>query len=387
LKKGDTVSSFLQLFHPFPNKVVSGREIYLTLDNGKEYMDLFAGLGVNLLGHNHPDIRTALSEPFPMHLSALIEHPLKEEVASDLTRITGFDKVFFSNSGTEAIEGAIKFIWLYLIRRGQTNNRIISFRESFHGRTLGSLSLTDLLQHQKVPMLDIEKVFLPFGDTEILTKEIQKGCGFVIIEPIQGAGGVKFGDDEFYTQLEILHKEFGFGLIVDEIQSGLGRTGEFLASTHYDLNPDIVTLAKGLGGGLPLGAILLTEQVANSIKHGDHGTTMGGNYLALRLAKVVIPKVQELLEHVRNLDTLLKDILVPQLAKNKNVKEVRHKGLFIAIELKKDKSDEVKDILYEKGYLVNSIKKRIIRLLPPLIIRIDELKEAFEQIDEVVEVF
>jgi len=381
------VSSFLQLFHPFPFKVIDGHDIYLQLEDGKKYMDLFTGLGVNLLGHNHPDIIEALSHPFPMHLCALLEHSLKEEVARDLARITKFDKVFFSNSGTEAIEGALKFMWKWLEKRSSTNERVFAFRDSFHGRTLGSLSVTDLFSHQNFPRLNIDVVFLPFGDTQMLAQEVERGCGFMILEPVQGAAGVKCAPDDFYRTLTRLQKEFGFGLIVDEIQSGLGRTGEFLASTLFGLEPDIVTLAKGLGGGIPLGAILIKERIANAIKPGDHGTTMGGNYLALRLAKVVIKQVQNLLDHVRNLDMLMKDILAPQLLNNEKIRTVRHKGLFIAIELKVEKADEVKEILFEKGYLVNSIRRKIIRLLPPLIITIDELREAVQQINEVIEEF
>jgi len=378
------VSKFLQLFHPFPLKVIDGKGIFLTLEDGKEYMDLFSGLGVNLLGYNHPALLAALSEPFPMHLSALLEHPLKEEVAGDLTRLTGFDKVFFSNSGTEAIEGAIKFIWKWLERTGKSTERVIAFRDSFHGRTLGSMTLTDLLSHQGFPKLDIKTVFLPFGDPDILTKEIEQSCSFVIIEPIQGAGGVRIAEPKFYKILSILHRELGFGLIVDEIQSGLGRTGYFLSSQPLGLNPDIVTIAKGLGGGLPLGAILLKERIANAIKPGDHGTTMGGNYLSLRLSKVVIKKIKELLEHVKNLDKLLKDIHIPELLTNPEIKNVRQEGLFIAIELRKDNADDIKEILFEKGYLVNSIRKKIIRLLPPLIISIEELEDAVNALNEVI---
>ncbi len=378
------MSSFLQLFHPFPLKVVGGHDIHLHLDDGNKYVDLFTGLGVNLLGHNHPAIINALKEPFPMHLCALLEHPLKEDVASELTRITGFDKVFFSNSGAEAIEGAIKFTLKWLEQRASTNARILAFRGSFHGRTLGALSFTDLLSFQGFPRLDIPIMFLPFADAKTLTDEVQAGCGAIILEPIQGAAGVRYADHSFYETLEKLHSEFGFMLIADEIQAGLGRTGTFLSSTLLGLDPDIITIAKGLGGGLPLGAILMKEHVAGAIKPGDHGTTMGGNYLALRLAKVVIEQVMDLLEHVRNLDTLLEDILVPQLLANDNIKEVRHRGLFIAIELKDEKADEVAAVLFQKRYLVNSIRKNILRLLPPLIITMDELREAIDQIDEVI---
>lgn len=378
------MSSFLQLFHPFSFKVVGGHDIHLQLEDGNRYVDLFTGLGVNLLGHNHPAIIEALKEPFPLHLCALLEHPLKEEVASQLTRITGLDKVFFSNSGTEAVEGALKFTWKWLEQRGSTNERILAFRDSFHGRTLGALSITDLLSFQGFPALNMAVEFLPFGDVHKLTDEVQCGCGALIIEPIQGAAGVRYANHSFYEELEKLHKEFGFCLIADEIQAGLGRTGAFLSSSLFGIEPDIVTIAKGLGGGLPLGAVLLSEHIANAIKPGDHGTTMGGNYLSLRLAKVVIEKVMGLLEHVRNLDTLLTDILVPQLLSNEKIKEVRHKGLFIAIELKEERSDEIASILFQKHYLVNSIRRKIIRLLPPLIITMDELKEAIEVLDEVI---
>jgi len=379
------VSKFLQLYHPFPLNVTDGEGIYLTLEDGKKYVDLFSGLGVNLLGHNHPDILSALSESFPIHLSSLLEHPLKEEVAADLARITGFDKVFFTNSGTESVEGAIKFMWLWLKTKGNIRNRIIAFRNSFHGRTLGSLTVTGLFAHQEFPKLNINVAFLPFGDAKQLTQEVEKECDFVIIEPIEGAAGVQIASQEFYNTLRELHTEYGFGLIVDEIQSGLGRTGEFLASSLFGLKPDIVTLAKGLGGGIPLGAILLKDKIADCIKPGDHGTTMGGNYLALRLAKVVLKKIkEELSEHVKNLDKLLKDVLIPKLRTNPRIKEIRQKGLFIAIQLHKEKADEVKELLFARGYLVNSIKKNIIRLLPPLIITFEQLEDAVNALNEVI---
>ncbi len=379
------MAKFLQLYHPFPLNVRDGKGIYLTLEDGKKYVDLFSGLGVNLLGHNHPDILSALSEPFPLHLSSLLENPLKEEVAGELTRITGFNKVFFTNSGTESVEGAIKFMWLWLKSKGSVGNRIISFENSFHGRTLGSMTVTELFSHQGFPTLNFETLFLPFGDVDSLSKQIEQGCDFLIIEPIQGASGVQIASQEFYDTLSELHSEFKFGLIADEIQSGLGRTGEFLASSMFGLKPDIVTLAKGLGGGIPLGAILLKNKIADVIKYGEHGTTMGGNYLALRLSQVIIKKIEEeLIDHVKNLDKFLKDVLIPKLLTNPKIKEVRQKGLFIGIELKKERANDVKEILFKKGYLVNSIRKNIIRLLPPLIITLDELSDAIEQINVIV---
>jgi acetylornithine/N-succinyldiaminopimelate aminotransferase len=379
------LNNFLRVFYPIPHNVVDGKGIFLTLDNGKEYMDLFSGLGVNLLGHNHPQIKYALKETFPIHLSLLLEHPIKEEIATNLCRITEFDRVFFTNSGTESIEGAIKFMLLWLKEKGKLKDKVIAFKDSFHGRTLGSMSVTELFIHQGFPTLDFETDFLPFGDAEKLSKSVQEGCDFVILEPIQGAGGVKIANQKFYDTLSTLHRELGFGLVCDEIQSGLGRTGAFLTSNQFGLKPDMVTLAKGLGGGLPLGAILMKEKIASVIKQGDHGTTMGGNYLALRLCKVILKKIEEeLIDHVNNLDKLLKDIITPKLNDNPHIKEVRQKGLFIGIELKEEKADEVKKILFEKGYIVNSIRGKIIRLLPPLIITFDELSQALNQINTVV---
>lgn len=380
------MNKFLRVFHPIPYNVVDGKGVFLTLDDAKEYMDLFSGLGVNLLGHNHPQILEALKENFPLHLSLLLEHPIKEEIATDLCRITGFDRVFFANSGTESVEGAIKFMLLWLKEKDKLKNKVIAFKDSFHGRTLGSMSVTELFVHQGFPTLSFKTEFIPFGDAEKLTSSAKKGCDFIILEPIQGAGGVRIANQKFYDTLSTLHRELGFGLICDEIQSGLGRTGTFLCSKQFGLNPDIVTVAKGIGGGLPLGAILMKEKIATIIKRGDHGTTMGGNYLALRLAKVVLKKIEEeLIEHVKNLDKLLKDIIIPKLNDNPNIKEVRQKGLFIGIELNEDKANEVKKILLEKGYIVNSIRGKIIRLLPPLIITFDELSEALNQINAVVE--
>ncbi len=333
---------------------VRGEGVYLVDKNGKRYLDLLSGLGVNLLGYNHPAIVKELKDipPF-LHLSNLYLHPLKEEVASILCSLTGMDFAFFTNSGTEAVEAALKFAWK------KNPGKIVAFENSFHGRTLGSLSTSGMLKEQPFPRINTEIKFLPWGDAESVLKE---NPSILILEPLQGSGGPRVASREFYKAIMEL-KKHGTIIICDEIQSGLGRCGSFLASQRLGLKPDIVALGKGLGGGLPLGCVLLRKEIASTLSTGDHGTTMGGNFLALKLARVVIKEVLKLMGHAKELEK--------ELHGNEGL------GLFIGITT--ERKDEVMRKMLEEGVIIGK-SARGIRLLPPLIIKKEELLPVWERI-------
>jgi len=355
---------FLNLYNTYPIEIQDADGIYLIDKNGKRYLDAVSGLGVNLLGYNHPEINKVLSENHPiLHLSSLYLSDVKEDVAEILCEFTEMDNVFFSNSGTESVEGAIKFAW-------KTNpGKIISFTHSFHGRTAGALSLSHKFIRQKFPRINVEIEFLPWNNPEILKNTDAK---IIIFEPIQGAGGVIQGSQPFFDILKE-KQEKGAILIADEIQSGLGRTGKFLAIEHYDIKPDIITLAKGLGGGVPLGAILMNKRISQNILMGDHGTTMGGNILALKLAKVVLKETQKLLPHINELSRYIDEKFVPSF-ENKGI-SVRKKGLFIGFDV--NDAVKLKNQVFRDKIIVNTPGKYTIRLLPPLIIKQEETDILF----------
>lgn len=358
---------FLNLYNTYPIEVQDADGIYLIDKNGKKYLDAVSGLGVNLLGYNHPKINKILSEKNPiLHLSSLYLSDIKEEVAEILCERTGMDNVFFSNSGTESVEGAIKFAW-------KTNpGKIIAFTNSFHGRTSGALSLSHKFIQQRFPRIDVKIEFLPWDNPEVLGNA---DANIIIFEPVQGAGGVIPASQKFFDILKE-KQEKGTILIADEIQSGLGRTGKFLAVENWHIKPDIIVLAKGLGGGIPLGAILMNKGIAENISTGDHGTTMGGNILALKLAKVVLKEVQRLLPHINELSQYIDEKFIPKF-EDKGI-FVRKKGLFIGFDV--DDAVKLKNQTFQDKVIVNTPGKKTIRLLTPLIIKKNEVDNLFNTI-------
>ena len=358
---------FLNLYSTYPIEVQGAEGIYLIDKKGNKYLDAVSGLGVNLLGYNHPKINKILSGNHPiLHLSSLYLSDIKEEVAEILCKLTGMDNVFFSNSGTESVEGAIKFAWK------SNPGKIISFTHSFHGRTTGALSLSHKFIQQKFPRIDVDIEFLPWNKPD---KIANTNANIIIFEPVQGAGGVIPASQSFFDTLKEQQKK-GTILIADEIQSGLGRTGKFLAIEHYNIKPDIIVLAKGLGGGIPVGAILMNKRIAENTSTGDHGTTMGGNILALKLAKIVLQEVQNLLPHINELSLYIDKEFIPKF-KDKGI-SVRKKGLFIGFDV--NDAVRLKNQVLQDKVIVNTPGKNTIRLLPPLIIKKEEVDNLFNTI-------
>lgn len=360
---------FLNIYPYIPVQIERGEGVYLFSSSGKKYLDLISGLGVNILGYHDTECNRVLEKTdITPHLSNLYLHSLKEEIATNLNELCGTEKVFFTNSGTESNEAALKFAWK--INPG----KILAFEGSFHGRSLGAFSISHLFLHQDFPRINAPVEFVRWNDPEDLRRK-GKGSSIVVFEPIQGAGGVRVMEKECYGVLRELQWK-GVIVIADEIQSGLGRTGNFLASFFEDFRPDIITLAKGLGGGIPLGAVCMKEHIASSLQVGDHGTTMGGNLKALQLTKVVLRKLQDyLMEHIKNIEKKV-------TCKYKDDLGIRGRGLFLAFDVANGK--EIAHMMREHGYLVNIIRENTVRLLPPYIIKEEELQEFFDTAEEVI---
>lgn len=360
---------YLNIYSTLPIQVKRADKVYLYDIKNRRYLDMVSGLGVNLLGYGDSDIDRCLSgSKLLPHISNLYLHPVKEKIAEYLNELCCTDSVFFVNSGTEASEAALKFAWK------TSPGKVLAFENSFHGRTSGSLSLSHLFLHQDFPRIDVPVDFVKWNQPEDLRKKGEK-ASIIIFEPIQGAGGVRPLNEECFNVLKDFQRQ-GKIIIADEIQSGLGRTGRFLASSFFGLKPDIVTLAKGLGGGLPLGAICLRERIRKNLKRGDHGTTMGGNLKALELAGIVLEKVEsKLMKHIKNLEDKV-------VSKFKDELGLRGRGLFLGFDV--DDGRSFFDEMLEKGYIVNIIRKNTVRLLPPYIITENQLEEFFNTVRRLI---
>ncbi|MBI5475228.1 MAG: aspartate aminotransferase family protein [Ignavibacteriales bacterium] len=370
-KPENNYSNLFNTYNRLAIKISHGNGVYLFDESGNKYLDFFGGLAVNSLGYSDPDVIKAITEQAQkyIHLSNYFLQQPQSLLAELLTKHTGYKKVFFSNSGTEAIEGAIKLVRKWGSDCGKTE--IVSFSNSFHGRTMGSLSLMDRKKYK-----DGFEPFLPncriisFNDIDDLRKSINNKTVAVFLEFLQGEAGVIPASEEFINTLRELKAEFGFLIVADEIQSGIGRTGKLFYFNYYDINPDLVVIAKALGGGLPLGAILGNQNVSGVLTPGSHGSTFGGNPVACSAGTVVLDKVIEN-GLIRNAgivgDYLFNQLLNLQQKYPQIIREIRGKGLMIGIELSCNCS-KVVDSLLKKGILVNCTNTNVIRLLPPLII-------------------
>lgn len=347
----------------------------------KKYLDFTSGIGVCNLGHCHDAPVRALKEQAEKlwHVSNLFHIPLQEEVAKLLTEYSCGDYVFFCNSGAEANEGAIK-----LARKYTKKHKIITFKQSFHGRTFGSMSATG---QEKVhagfgPLLPTF-VYATFNDFASVEQLVDDDVAAIMLEVVQGEGGIHVGEKEFIQNIARLCREKDILLIVDEVQTGIGRTGKPFAYEHYGIEPDIITLAKGLGNGFPVGAIIGKEKLKEAFGPGSHGSTFGGTPLAMAVVKAVLTEVftKNLWKEAAEKGEFLLSSLKERLANHKNVVSVRGLGLMIGIEYK----EEVAPImakLREKGLLVLNAGPNVIRLLPPLTISKEEIERGVDLICE-----
>lgn len=379
----------MNTYSRLPVAFVEGKGTYLYDDNGKEYLDFVAGIAVNCLGHCHPRLVEALTEQANTlwHTSNLYHLPVQQELAQKLIDESGMSSVFLSNSGTESVEGALKIAKKYgkIVHQG-TKTQIIAMHNSFHGRTIGALSVTGRSKYQKdfTPLLPNVQ-FANYNDIEDVVSKITKETAAIIMELIQGEGGINEADVDFVKQIrEICDKE-DILLIIDEVQTGIGRTGKMFCFQHYGITPDIVTLAKGLGGGFPVGAVLASKKVAELLQPGDHASTFGGNPLACKVASTVIDVIndQEILANVEEMGAYFNKKVDELIKKYPIVKKYKGKGLMVGIEVEADTVQIMKQCL-EKGLLILMAGEGIVRMLPPLNVTKNEIDQAIEIIDEVL---
>jgi len=366
-----------------------GRGVYLWDARGNRYLDFLSGIGVNALGHGHPAIQATLKHQAGrlIHVSNLFFHKYQAELAARLTRISGLKRAFFCNSGTEAWEGALKLARSYA--RVQNSNghkpkwRILALDNSFHGRTFGSLATTGQAKYRDpfAPLLPGVS-FVGFNDTEDLRRHFDGSVCAICVETIQGEGGIRPISKPFLQLARKLTRSTGALLILDEIQCGLGRTGRSFAHQHYGIRPDIVTVAKPLAAGLPLGAILTTNRVATAMHPGMHGTTFGGGPLTCAVAIQFLRLMEGLLPHVRKTGDYFRSQLEGLKARHGCVREVRGMGLMLGMELNSaNTAKQVVSQLMQRGILINRTHETVLRFLPPYIIEKKHIDQVIRELD------
>jgi acetylornithine aminotransferase/acetylornithine/N-succinyldiaminopimelate aminotransferase len=366
-----------------------GRGLYLWDSEGNKYLDFLSGIGVNALGHGHPRIQAALKKQAGklIHVSNLFFHEYQAELAQKLTKISGLDRAFFCNSGTEAWEGALKLSRAYA--RTQNNNghkakwRLLALDGSFHGRTFGSLATTGQKKYRQpfAPLMP-GVGFVGFNDVEDLKRQFDGSVCAICLETVQGEGGIRPVSEEFLRTARELTERTGALLILDEIQCGLGRTGKYFAYQHYGIKPDVLTVAKPLAAGLPLGALLTSNRAAAGFHPGIHGTTFGGGPLACAVAIEFLDVLSGLLDHVSELGGYFHDRLDNLKTRHGSIREVRGMGLMLAAEL--DSVDTAKAVvaqLLREGILINRTHETVLRFLPPYIIQKKHVDQVIRALD------
>jgi acetylornithine/N-succinyldiaminopimelate aminotransferase len=366
-----------------------GRGCRLYDSQGREYLDFLAGIAVNALGHAHPRLVRAIRREAgrALHVSNLFHNPYQGSLAQKLAKWSGLDRVFFTNSGTEAIEGALKLARAYARSNTggdeSTKTRMLALENSFHGRTFGALSITHTPKYREpfeplVPGVE----FVRFNDVKDLESKFDETVCAIVIETIQGEGGISPVSEAFWKRARALATSGGAALIADEIQCGLGRTGRHFAYQKFDLMPDIVTIAKPLAGGLPLGAFIANEKFAAAFTPGMHGTTFGGGPMVCAAALEFLSIVEEegLLEKIRERGEQLRAGLEKLAARFDFIREVRGEGLMLGVDLSVEGGSIVQQAL-RRGLIINCTHDHILRLLPPFIIRKKDIKEFLKRFE------
>jgi acetylornithine aminotransferase/acetylornithine/N-succinyldiaminopimelate aminotransferase len=371
----------------FPLALVKGNGAKAWDADGKEYLDFVGGLAVNSLGHCHPKVVAAIKSQAEtmLHCSNLYWIEPQVELAELLVENSDMDKVFFANSGAEANEGAIKLARKYAKKHlGEDKYELITMQKSFHGRTLATLTATGQDKfHKGYAPLPAGFRYVPFNDLDALAEAIGPHTCGVMLEPVQGEGGVYAVEQEYLAGVADICRSKGLLLIFDEIQCGLGRTGKFFAYQHYGVAPDILTLAKALGGGVPIGALLATESVAAAFQPGDHASTFGGNPLATAagVAAVRVLLEEGLVEMAEAAGQYLKSKLAELQTEIKIIKEVRGLGLLIGVELEREVAPIIASC-HERGLLLSSAGPQVLRVLPPLNVTMEEIDQGMAILKE-----
>jgi acetylornithine/N-succinyldiaminopimelate aminotransferase len=387
----------LNTYERNPILFVSGQGVHLRDENGNDYLDLLSGIGVNGLGYAHPAVAEAIAHQSKrlIHTSNLFFHEHTAELALRLTEISGLDRVFFTNSGTEAWEAALKLARAHagLLRSKGRNlgTKFLALDHSFHGRTMGSVATTAKDKYREPFMPVMPGVdFVRFNDVADLRAKFSFGNGSevcaICIEPIQGEGGIHPVTQEFFAAARALCDSTGALLIADEIQSGMGRTGKWFAYQHYNIRPDITTLAKPIANGIPMGAMLSTNAAAEAITPGMHGTTFGGNPLACAVAIAVIDTIKRdnLLAHINETGAYFHDQLTQLAARHDCITEVRGKGLMLGLEINSaDLAQRVAAQMLERRIIINRTSETVLRLLPPFLLERQHVDTAIKAFDEI----
>ena len=355
---------------------------------GREYYDFVGGIAVNALGYSHPKLVQAIKEQAEklIHCSNLYHSEPQIALAQRLVELSCGDKVFLANSGAEVNEGAIKLTIKYFKEQGKDKHQLIYMKNSFHGRTIAALAATGQHHYQK-DYLSILPKFKEaiFNDLDSVKATLDREVAAIIVEPVQGEGGIHLATLEFMRGLRKLCDQEGILLIFDEIQCGLGRTGKMFAYEHYGVEPDILTVAKSLGGGIPLGALIAKDKIASAFHPGDHGTTFGGNPLACAAALTTLKVIQEedlVAESQRKGEYFKAQLESLKEKYPQKIKEVRGLGLMLGMELAEEGQEIVRQGLKE-GVLINCTAKKVLRFLPPLIVEKKEIDYLIEVLDKI----
>jgi len=388
MNKADKVIA--KTYKRFPVVITKGKGCCLWDTEGKKYIDFVSGIAVCNLGHAHPKISEALSKQADilLHVSNLYYTEPQIELASRLTENSFADRVFFCNSGAEANEAAIKLARKYYKDKGESDRyRIVTMEKSFHGRTMATLSATgqDKIKKGFEPVLDGFD-HIPFNDIDALRKSIGPSTCAVLLEPIQGEGGVRCPDPDYLKSVRHLCDEADILLIFDEIQTGMGRTGKFFAYEHFGIEPDVMTLAKALANGLPIGAMLAKEEVAETFGPGAHASTFGGTPIITAASVQVVKLLLEgnLIHHCAKIGEYFKERLTGLKSKHESIVDVRGMGLLLGMKLEIE-GDTIVNSCMEKGFLINCIQGNILRFIPPLIVEKEEIDALVECLDEVLD--
>ena len=361
--------------------IVSGKGCYVVADSKKRYLDFIGGIATNVLGHAHPAIVKAVRTQVAKvaHVSNLYANPASLALAEKLIALTGEDdvKVFFCNSGAEANEAALK------LSRKTGRNKIVSTVGGFHGRTMGALSLTGQPEKRDLFAPIIKRIkYVPYGDISAMEKAVTKKTGMVIVEPIQGESGVITPPAGYLSALREICDATGALLVIDAVQTGMGRTGFWFGYEHEEITPDVITLAKGLGGGLPLGAMIAIGPASHLLKPGEHGSTFGGNPVSCAAGLAAINEIEKKALNERALE--LGEFLKSELLKIEGVQDVRGRGLLLGIVLEQEWAKEIANYLMAKGVLVNAPNSNTIRIAPPLIVTKTECTKFVKIFAEVI---
>ena len=381
---------YLPVFARYNIVLSHGEGPYVYDNQGKKYLDFLAGIAVNLLGHANPKLVEAIADQASkiIHSSNLYYTEVQATLIKRLAALSGLGKVFLANSGAEANEGAIKLARKYGKTLNSDRIEIITANDCFHGRTLATLTATAQTKYQKgYEPLPAGFKYVPFNDIEALKAATTEKTCAIFLEPIQGEGGVNMPDATYLQQVRELCDKTGTLLILDEIQTGMGRTGSMFAYQEYGIVPDIVTLAKGLGGGVPVGAFIASDKVASVFHSGDHGSTFGGNPLVCAAANAVLTEMEEnnLLDNAKKVGEYLQCGLVKLQKKYPTIiSEVRGKGLIVGAELTIENGRDIVNACLEEGLIINCTAGNVLRFVPPLIIQPSHIDEMLAVLDNVL---